>query len=36
VTLLKRHPAKDSIREKMLRCAYSTDFHAEVLKIRGI
>ena len=35
VTLLKRHPAKDSIRGKMLRCAYSADFLAEVLEIRG-
>ena len=35
VTLLKRHPAKDSIRGKMLRCAYSTDFLAEVLEIQG-
>jgi predicted transposase YbfD/YdcC len=31
VTLLKRHPAKDSIRGKMLRCGYSTDFLTEVL-----
>jgi predicted transposase YbfD/YdcC len=31
VTLLKRHPEKDSIRGKMLRCAYSTDFLTEVL-----
>jgi predicted transposase YbfD/YdcC len=31
VTLLKRHPAKDSIRGKMLRCAYSTAFLTEVL-----
>jgi predicted transposase YbfD/YdcC len=36
VTLLKRHPAKDSIRGKMLRCAYSTDFLTEVLQIRGV
>ena len=36
VTLLKRHPAKDSIRGKMLRCAYSPDFLAEVLEIRGV
>lgn len=36
VTLLKRHPAKDSIRGKMLRCAYSTDFLAEVLEIPGV
>jgi predicted transposase YbfD/YdcC len=31
VTLLKRHPAKDSIRGKMLRCGYSTAFLTEVL-----
>jgi len=31
VTLLKRHPAKDSIRGKMLCCGYSTDFLTEVL-----
>jgi predicted transposase YbfD/YdcC len=35
VTLLKRHPAKDSIRGKMLRCAYSTEFLDEVLAIQG-
>jgi predicted transposase YbfD/YdcC len=31
VTLLKRHPIKDSIRGKMLRCMMNTDFLAEVL-----
>jgi predicted transposase YbfD/YdcC len=31
VTLLKRHPVKDSLRGKMLRCSYSTDFLTEVL-----
>jgi predicted transposase YbfD/YdcC len=31
VTLLKRHPAKDSIKGKMLRCGYSTAFLTEVL-----
>jgi predicted transposase YbfD/YdcC len=35
VTLLKRHPVKDSIRGKMLRCSYSTDFLAEVLEMSG-
>jgi predicted transposase YbfD/YdcC len=35
VTLLKRHPVKDSIRGKMLRCGYSTDFLAEVLEMSG-
>ena len=33
VTLLKRHPAKDSIRGKMLRCGYSTAFLTEVLTL---
>jgi predicted transposase YbfD/YdcC len=33
VTLLKRHPAKDSIKGKMLRCAYSTEFLTEVLTL---
>jgi predicted transposase YbfD/YdcC len=31
VTLLKRHPAKDSLRGKMQAAGYSTDFLAEVL-----
>ena len=31
VTLLKRHPEQDSIRGKMLHCAYSTEFLTEVL-----
>ena len=35
VTLLKRHPAKDSIRGKMLSCGYSTAFLEEVLEIEG-
>jgi predicted transposase YbfD/YdcC len=35
VTLLKRHPVKDSIRGKMLRCGYSTAFLEEVLEIKG-
>jgi predicted transposase YbfD/YdcC len=35
VTLLKRHPVTDSIRGKMLRCGYSTDFLAEVLEMSG-
>jgi predicted transposase YbfD/YdcC len=33
VTLLKRHPAKDSIKGKMLRCGYSTEFLTEVLTL---
>jgi predicted transposase YbfD/YdcC len=36
VTLLKRHPMKDSLRGKMLRCAYSTDFLAEVLTLKDV
>lgn len=36
VTLLKRHPAKDSIRGKMLRCGYSTDFLTEVLTLNNV
>jgi predicted transposase YbfD/YdcC len=36
VTLLKRHPIDDSIRGKMLRCGYSTDFLAEVLTINQV
>lgn len=35
VTLLKRHPAKDSIRGKMLQCGYNTDFLMEVLQNQG-
>ena len=35
VTLLKRHPVNDSIKGKMLRCAYSTDFLTEVLALHG-
>lgn len=30
VTLLKHHPAKDSLRGKMLRCMMNPDFLAEV------
>ncbi len=36
VTLLKRHPVEDSLRGKMLRCGYDTDFLAEVLTIQAI
>ena len=31
VTLLRRHPEKDSIKGKMLHCGYSTEFLTEVL-----
>ncbi len=35
VTVLKRHPARDSIRGKMRRCGMSTQFLAEVFTLRG-
>lgn len=34
VTLLKRHPIKDSLRGKMMRCMMNTDFLAEVLTLQ--
>jgi predicted transposase YbfD/YdcC len=34
VTLLKRHPIKDSLRGKMLRCMMNTDFLTEVLTLQ--
>jgi predicted transposase YbfD/YdcC len=34
VTLLKRHPIKDSIRGKMIRCLMNTDFLTEVLTLQ--
>ena len=34
VTLLKRHPIKDSLRGKMARCMMNTDFLAEVLTMQ--
>ena len=36
VTLLKRHPAKDSLRGKMIRCMLNTDFLTEVLTLQGL
>jgi predicted transposase YbfD/YdcC len=36
VTLLKRHPAKDSLRGKMLRCGYNPDFLVEVLMLNKV
>jgi predicted transposase YbfD/YdcC len=36
VTLLKRHPAKDSLRGKMLRCGYNPDFLMEVLMLNKV
>jgi predicted transposase YbfD/YdcC len=35
VTLLKRHPVKDSIRGKMIRCMLNTEFLTEVLTLQG-
>lgn len=35
VTLLKRHPAKDSIRGKMICCLMNTQFLDEVLTLQG-
>lgn len=34
-TLLKRHPIKDSIRGKMIRCLMNTQFLDEVLTVQG-
>jgi predicted transposase YbfD/YdcC len=34
VTLLKRHPVKDSIRGKMIRCMLNTEFLTEVLTLQ--
>jgi predicted transposase YbfD/YdcC len=34
VTLLKRHPVKDSLRGKMISCMMNTDFLTEVLTIK--
>jgi predicted transposase YbfD/YdcC len=36
VSLLKRHPAKDSLRGKMLSCGYNPDFLAEVLTLNAV
>jgi predicted transposase YbfD/YdcC len=35
VTLLKRHPEKDSIRGKMIRCLMDTSFLDEVITLQG-
>jgi predicted transposase YbfD/YdcC len=35
ITLLKRHPIKDSIRGKMIRCLMNTQFLDEVLTLQG-
>jgi predicted transposase YbfD/YdcC len=36
VTLLKRHPAKDSLRGKMISCSLNTDFLTEVLTLQHV
>jgi predicted transposase YbfD/YdcC len=36
VTLLKRHPIKDSIRGKMIRCLMNTQFLNEVLTLQAV
>ena len=36
VTLLKRHPIKDSLRGKMVRCMLNTEFLTEVLTCQGL
>jgi predicted transposase YbfD/YdcC len=36
VTLLKRHPAKDSLRGKMISCGLNTDFLTEVLSLQQV
>jgi predicted transposase YbfD/YdcC len=36
VSLLKRHPANDSLRGKMLSCGYNPDFLAEVLTLNAV
>lgn len=36
LSLLKRHPVKDSLRGKMLRCGYDTGFLTEVLTLREV
>jgi predicted transposase YbfD/YdcC len=36
VTLLKRHPAKDSLRGKMMSCMLNTDFLTQVLSLQRL
>ncbi len=36
ITLVKRHPIDDSLRGKLLRCAYNTDFLTEVLTLNHV
>src|SRR4051794_28002381 len=36
VTLLKRHPDKDSLRGKMMSCMVNTDYLTEVLSLQHV
>jgi hypothetical protein len=36
VTLLRRHPQKDSLRGKMMSCMLSTDFLTQVLSFQRV
>lgn len=36
ISLVKRHPVKDSLRGKLLRCGYNTDFLTEVLTLKTV
>jgi predicted transposase YbfD/YdcC len=36
ITLVRRHPVNDSLRGKLLRCAYDTDFLTEVLTLNQV
>jgi predicted transposase YbfD/YdcC len=36
LSLVKRHPINDSLRGKLLRCGYNTDFLTEVLTLKGV
>ncbi len=36
ITLVRRHPEKDSLRGKLLRCGYNTDFLTEVLTLKQV
>jgi hypothetical protein len=33
---VRRHPEKDSLRGKLLRCGYNTDFLTEVLTLKQV
>ena len=36
VTLLKRHPEKDSLRGEMISCSLNTDFLTQVLSLQSV